>query len=88
MFRFALIARKVDYTTGRDKLTPEAWVEKAWASMPGAFMYLLWDTRAEAYAILAKNRVALRPLVVADLKSKNDKVVKWAESELEGFLRA
>jgi hypothetical protein len=77
-FRYHLRARELDYTRGRDQMTPEAWVEKAWAMSPDAYMYLLWDTRATAYAILGKNRAELRPLVVADLASKDEKVVKWA----------
>jgi HEAT repeat protein len=78
MFRYALIQRKVDYNKGRDKQTPEAWVEKAWSMSPDAFEYLLWDTRAMGYVILDKNRSELRPLVLADLASKSEKDVKWA----------
>jgi hypothetical protein len=78
LFHYSLVKRKVDYNEGRDKLSPEAWVEKAWATSPDAYMYMAWDTRAMCYAILDKQRVELRPLVVADLASKDEKDVKRA----------
>lgn len=77
-FRYHLRQREFDYLKDRDKLTPEAWVEKAWTSFPDAFMYLLWDARAECYALLKKQQAVLQPLIVADLASKKEKEVKWA----------
>ena len=76
--QFSLIEWAFDYTEGRDQLTPQAWVEKVWALRPDAYQYLLWDTQGEGYDILKKQRTELRPLVLADLASKNEKDVKWA----------
>jgi HEAT repeat protein len=63
---------------GRDKLSPEQWVEKAWSLDASAFMYLLGEIHRTGYHVLNKHRAELRPLVLADLVSAKEKEVKWA----------
>lgn len=61
--RFGLPQPAFQILEGRDKLSPEQWVEQAWSLDDSAFMYLLKEIHRTGYQVLDKHHPELRPLV-------------------------
>jgi RNA polymerase sigma factor (sigma-70 family) len=71
----------------RGMLSAREWVEKSWKENEMASAYLIRDAHKTCYAILQKHLDEVKPLLLADLASKNAADVKRALRDI-GELRA